>query len=239
MAYRDDLDLTANKLDAYLDDVLQKRMPVVQQQSMAVLADELGIDELIQSGGLQGDRLAQFLDTYLNNAFHIQHPANMGHQVSCPHPSGAIGGFVDAFTNNPMAIYEKGPAAATIEYALINWMLGKVGWRPSPYPGDQAGGAAYGGGVLTHGGSLAQLTALAAARSHADPDIWERGNNPDLVVIAPHDAHYSVSRALGILGMGQGALVSTPCDAQGSIVPDQLVETIENTKKRGKQLMAV
>jgi L-2,4-diaminobutyrate decarboxylase len=48
------------------------------------------------------------------------------------HPSGALGALIDAFTNNPMAIYEMGPAAASIEFFMINWMLHHVGFQPAP-----------------------------------------------------------------------------------------------------------
>lgn len=239
MTYRGDLERVNAALESYLTKCHERSAPVLIQPPMATLANELAIDELIKTGGLHGDRLDDFLEIYLRNATHIQHPANMGHQVSIPHPSGILGGLMDAFTNNPMAIYEMGAPAATIEYTLINWMLEKVGWRPSPYPGETLDRGVYGGGVLTHGGSLAQLTALAAARNHADPDIWENGNNPALVVIASDDAHYSVSRALGILGMGQKSLVHAPCDVHGRINPAQLNDLITQLEKSDKKIMAV
>lgn len=239
MAYREDLNLTADVLDSYLEDIHARKKPVVTQQALASLANELDIQGLIKTGGLSGKRLQDFLEIYLDNANHIQHPANMGHQVACPHPSGIIGGLIDAFTNNPMAIYEMGPAAATIEYELINWMLEKIGWQPSPYPGENGCDEAFGGGVLTHGGSLAQLTALLAARSHADPDVWEQGSNPDLVIIAPREAHYSLSRSLGILGMGQKALVPAECDDKGRIIPSRLEQTINEVQECGSIIMAV
>ena len=239
MAYHDDLARVQQALDGHLREGLERRAPVVRQPPMARLARELGIDGLIREGGLTGQRLTEFLDVYLANAVHIQHPANMGHQVACPHPSGVLGGLIDAFTNNPMAIYEMGPSAATVEYALINWMLEKAGWRPAPWPGEEATAGGFGAGVLTHGGSLAQLTALAAARAHADPGAWERGVDPHLVVIAPDDAHYSVSRALGVLGMGQKALLPAPCADDGRIVPDKLDALIRQTRASGKKIMAV
>jgi glutamate/tyrosine decarboxylase-like PLP-dependent enzyme len=93
--------------------------------------------------------------------------------------------MVDGFTNNAMAIYEMGPAAAAIEYFLINWLLDKVGWAPAVNP--EAG--AHGGGVLTHGGSLANLTALIAARTRLVPEVWEEGNPADLAILAPAASH--------------------------------------------------
>ena len=100
----------------------------------------------------------------------------MAHQVAVPHPSGALASLVDGFTNNAMAIYEMGPSAAAIEFLVLNWMIGKVGWTPDPVPaGRGSPPEPHAGGVLTHGGSLANLTALLAARSAPGPDAWERG----------------------------------------------------------------
>ncbi len=243
MTTRDDMDIVRGLLESWETAARAGDGPVLVQPPMSRLAEDLGIHKLISAGGLTGSRLKDFLETYLAASHGIPHPHGMGHQVACPHPSSVLGGFVDVFTNNPMAIYEMGPAAATVEYAVINWMLAKVGWRPRPWPDrpveKDADGKQYGGGVLTHGGSLAQLTALAAARAHADPDAWENGVSPEMVVVSPPDAHYSVSRALGILGIGQKALVSAPCDECGRILPQKLDSLLEDLKGQGRRIMAV
>ncbi len=243
MTTRDDMDIVRSRLASWEEAARSGEGPVLVQPPMSRLAEDLDICELISAGGLAGKRLDVFLETYLAASHRIPHPHGMGHQVACPHPSAILGGYVDVFTNNPMAIYEMGPAAATVEYAIINWMLEKVGWNPRPWPDRAAGEGVQreecGGGVLTHGGSLAQLTALAAARAHADPEAWERGASPDLVVVSPPDAHYSVSRALGILGIGQKALVPAPCDECGRILPRELDRLLKDLKGQGRRIMAV
>ncbi len=242
MTTRNDMDIVRSRLEAWEEEARAGRGPVLVQPPMSRLAGDLDLDGLIAAGGLTGGRLEAFLETYLAASHRIPHPRGMGHQVACPHPSAILGGYVDVFTNNPMAIYEMGPAAATVEYAVVNWMLEKVGWKPRPWPdrrGEDGRGEGCGGGVLTHGGSLAQLTALAAARAHADPDAWEKGVSPDLVVVSPPDAHYSVSRALGILGVGQKALVAAPCDDCGRILPEELDRLLDDLKGQGRRIMAV
>ena len=93
---------------------------------------DLELAELASRGGLTGTRLRRFIHEYLERTTRLHHPAYLAHQVAVPHPSGSLGSLVDGFTNNAMAIYEMGPAAAAIEYFLINWLLGKVGWKPAP-----------------------------------------------------------------------------------------------------------
>lgn len=239
MPVSSDFDRVEKALNRFLEESLAGERPVISVRPLGELLEELRVDELISHGGLTDERLDEFLQTYLGAASRMQHPGMMGHQVGCPHPGGVLGGFIDAFTNNPMNIYEMGASAAALEFAVINWMLKKVGWFPVPLPGESRGTDHFGAGVLTHGGSLAQLTALATARSYADCTVWEQGNNPDLVVVAPKESHYSVSRALGLMGMGQQALRLAPCDRQGRMEPKGLRRLLHRLENDGSEVMAV
>ncbi len=234
----DDFLRVLKALEAWEGASRERSTPVLRQPPMADLARELDLEALLASGGL-AERLEDFLETYLGACHRIQHPASMGHQVSCPEPAAVAAAFVDAFTNNPMAIYEMGPAAATVEFAVVNWMLGKAGWRPQPWPGQGDSRLEHGAGVLTHGGSLAQLTALAAARARACPQAWEEGVDPSLVVVAAADAHYSVGRACGILGLGRRRLLEPPVDAFGRIDPQGLDAMLARLRRSGRRVMAV
>ena len=61
-------------------------------------------------------------------------------------------------------------------------------WRSSSGCSSRwAGPRAESGGVLTHGGSLANLTAMLAARARAAPDAWVDGVPGDLALLAPAD----------------------------------------------------
>ena len=106
----------------------------------------------------------------------MHHPHYIGHQVAVPHRMSGMADMVNGLLNNPMAIYEMGPAGLVIERTMVNWLLQKVGW----FRGNGLGDFRYlennGGGILTHGGSLANLTALSAARSAIAPEAWEEGD---------------------------------------------------------------
>jgi L-2,4-diaminobutyrate decarboxylase len=92
---------------------------------------------------------------------------------------------------------------------------------------------------LTHGGSIANLTALSAARAAIAPEAWEEGSPKDLVVMGPSTSHYSIMRALSIMGMGKKAFVPVPVDENEVIVTDALEDVYKKTKEEGKRVMAV
>ena len=52
---------------------------------------------------------------------------------------------------------------------MINWMLEKIGWLNGRDPYDFHFSPGQASGILTHGGSVANLTALAAARAAIAP----------------------------------------------------------------------
>ena len=119
-------------------------------------------------------------------------------------------------------------------------MLEKVGWPPVPLDRQQrTADSPCGGGVLTHGGSLANLTALLVARNRLAPEVWDTGVPADLVLMAPAESHYSIARAAGILGLGQKAICRLEVDARGAIIPERLEAAYERLRAEGKRPMAL
>jgi L-2,4-diaminobutyrate decarboxylase len=139
----------------------------------------------------------------------------------------AIADLVHGVINQPMSIYEMGPAAHAMERVVVEWMAEKVGWPEGA------------GGVLTHGGSLATLTALLAARAAAAPDAWTDGVDGSLAVLAPPSAHYSVKRSVAMLGLGERAVVDLEVDEYERIVPDALGDALERCQAAGRRPMAL
>ncbi|MCK5350464.1 MAG: aminotransferase class V-fold PLP-dependent enzyme, partial [Desulfobacula sp.] len=193
---------------------------------------------------LSNGNISGFIEKYLSYSTRLHHPSYMAHQVSSPHFAGALGSLIDGFTNNAMAIYEMGPAAAAIEYFLINWFLEKVGWQPSPLTledekKDEQKGQNFGGGVLVNGGSIANLTAMIAARNKVAPDAWENGNPNDLAILAPSGSHYSNARAAGIIGVGQKSIYHLEVNKNGAVIPDKLQHVYTQLKNDGKRPIAL
>jgi len=104
--------------------------------------------------------LPELFKNIIENSIHIHHPRYIGHQVGPTLPAAALADLLGAMLNNGMAIYEMGAAASAIENVVVKIMLRQIGY------GNEADG------FLTSGGTLANLTALLAARkTMADKDV--------------------------------------------------------------------
>ncbi|MCC3860345.1 pyridoxal phosphate-dependent decarboxylase family protein [Pseudemcibacter aquimaris] len=236
--FENDIKTVTNALNNYLDVCANQKSSVIVQRPMSEILSNLNASDLIKKGNLKDGNLEQFLESYLSNSTKLHHKNYMGHQVSVPHPTGALGSYIDGFTNNAMAIYEMGPAATALEVFMINWMLEHIGWTPAPI-NEEYDANEYASGVMTHGGSLANLTALVTARSAKFPDIWENGTPANLVVLVPEQSHYSLKRTVGILGIGEKNCIKMPADDDGRVLPEEIPELINDLKSKGKDILAI
>jgi L-2,4-diaminobutyrate decarboxylase len=233
MTFREDAGVTAALLQDFADRALRREGPVLVQPPLAELTGRLELHQLIEDGGLEGRRLAGFLERYLAASTRLHHPRYMAHQVAVPEPQGALAALVDGFTSNPMAIYEMGPAAAAVENAVLDWMLGRIGW------GGHDGGSPPAGGVLTHGGSLANLTAMLCARAEVAPSAWRDGTPQGLVLVCTPGSHYSIARAAAILGLGASNVRHAPTDDLGRLDAESLPGWLDGLHAEGKRPLAV
>ena len=92
--------------------------------------------------------------------------------------------------------------------------------------------------ILTHGAQW-HLTALAAARAAIAPDAWTEGNPNDLVVIGAASAHYSIARALSILGLGKKAFYPVAVDENEVLIIEDLPKVYAKALADGKRVMCV
>lgn len=140
-------------------------------------------------------------DDVVAEANRLSHPMYVGHQVSPPLPVAIWTEALIAALNGSQAVREMSPAATFVERQVVRWL------------GTLAGFDERGGGTLTSGGTEATLTGLLAARARAFPDAWRDGlGGRQPVVICGAHAHYAVSRAVGIMGLGTRQLVIAPAD---------------------------
>ena len=211
----------------YVEESQRGERPIGSPPPIGELEEQLELRKLVREGGLDAERFGEWIERVLDNSVRLHHPALIAHQVSTPDVPTAIADLVHGAVNQPMSIYEMGPAAHAMERVVVDWMTEKLGWPEGS------------GGVLTHGGSLANLTALLAARAAAAPEAWTDGVGDGLAVLAPASAHYSVKRSVAMLGLGERAVVDLEVDEHERIVPAALGDALERARESGRRPMAL
>jgi L-2,4-diaminobutyrate decarboxylase len=211
----------------HVDESQAGEVPVGSPPPLPELIDRLDLRSLVRAGGLDAERFEPWLAEVLAHSVRLHHPAQIAHQVGSPDVPSAIADLIHGAINQPMSIYEMGPAAHAMERVVVEWMTEKLGWPEGS------------GGVLTHGGSLANFTVLLAARAAAAPDAWVDGVDGTLAVLAPPSTHYSVRRSVAMLGLGERAVVDLEVDAEERIVPGALSGALERCHAAGRRPMAL
>lgn len=97
-----------------------------------------------------------------------------------------------------------------------------------------------GSGTFTSGGTVSNTTALAAARERALPRSRVTGLlGRRVAVYCSQEVHYSITRAVEVLGIGSQNLRALPIDAQRRLVPEAVAEAIDRDREAGITPVAV
>ncbi|MDB5386279.1 MAG: L-2,4-diaminobutyrate decarboxylase [Planctomycetaceae bacterium] len=177
------------------------------------------------------DRFQELLRVMLARGHNLHHPHYVGHQVPPPVPLAGLFDALGSVTNQVMAIYEMGPWGMAVEQALVGRLSEAIGWDPK-----------LSAGIVTHGGAAANLTALLAARNVTLGDTWEAGFNrgsPQPVLVTQADAHYSMMRAAGIMGLGTRQVIKAELDSLRRMDPVKLDLTLTRLQDAGHPIIAV
>ena len=177
------------------------------------------------------ERFSELVSVCLERSQGLHHPRCAGHQVPAAMP---LAGWFDAMTsltNQVQGVYEMGPWSVAVERAILNAVGEVLGFPVGEF-----------GSLVTSGGSLANLTALLAARQVQFPEWWKSGfmstdQNP--VVVVNQDAHYCVDRAVGVMGLGTDQLVSVPLDDKRRMDVDALRNILMDLRERDIPVLAV
>lgn len=213
------IDLIADYLEKT---VRQGSGPVMDWQEPQVQLD------FWQNYQLEDGNITGLFEDIIQRSIHIHHPQYMGHQVGAPLPLSALSAILSALLNNGMAVYEMGPAATAIEKVVIDTFTKALGY------GDTADG------YLTSGGSLANLTALLAARkAKAGTDIWQEGYSHKLAVMVSAEAHYCIDRAARIMGLGSEGIIKIPVNENFYMRTELLEACYREAQQKGLKVIAV
>lgn len=113
-------------------------------------------------------------------------------------------------------LYAATPATATLEEVALRWLLDLFKFPRTC------------GGAFVTGATMANFTALAAARHAVLERVgWNVEANgligaPSVTVVVSDESHPTLFKSLGLLGLGRNRVVKVPTDSQGRMRADAL-----------------
>lgn len=222
----------AERLVQYLRSRDDRSLPVVD------FADPDGLARRFAAGGVglpvmapqpprAPEQLLATIERILAASVRTQHPRFFNQNFAGADPVAVIADWLIAAVNTTAATFEAAPVFTLIERECVT--------RAAQVMGFAADGRGY-DGVFGPGGSLNNILALHLARHHRFPETAVGGNGlmPQVAVFTSAQAHYSLRKAVTLLGLGRDALVSVACDARGAMRPDALVTAVADARGAGR-----
>ena len=133
-------------------------------------------------------------------------------------PATTAASWLASAWDQNVALSVMSPAAALLEEVALGWCSELLGLPATC------------SGAVTTGATMANATALAAARhallARAGRDVERDGlfGAPEITVVVGDEVHVSVLKALSLLGFGHARVTRVPADAQGRMRADALPE---------------
>ena len=179
-----------------LDEVLGGALPVkgIPPAEILVRLDEIGVQGVVASAG----------------------PRYFGFVTGGALPASLAASWLAAAWDQNAFSEVSSPIGAAIEGIAERWVLDAL-----DLPSDA-------GVAFVTGATMANFTALAAARRSVllahDHDVDRRGLHgaPEVTVVVGEEAHATLFKALGMLGLGRDRVVQVPADNQGRMRADRL-----------------
>jgi glutamate/tyrosine decarboxylase-like PLP-dependent enzyme len=170
------------------------------------------------------ETVLQMLDTYGSPATVAKNSGRYFGFVNggCLPAAMAAAWLVSAWDQNA-SFWVQSPVAAALEETALEWTRELLGLPEGT------------GGAVVTGATMANFSALAAARhalfARVDWDVENEGllDAPPITVVVGEEAHPSLLKALGLLGLGRNRVVRVPVDSQGRMRADALPHMDDRT----------
>ncbi len=166
--------------------------------------------------------LEEFAAKVAPYAVRINHPRFLAFVPGAPTWLSVLGDLLCAGTNFFAGVWLESAGPAQVELVVLDWFRT---WLDLPATTQ---------GVLTSGGSEANLTALAVARERLADEDRRRA-----VLYVAEERHWSIDRAAKILGLRADQVQPVPADEDFRLTPAALAAAVERDKLDGRLPWAV
>jgi aromatic-L-amino-acid decarboxylase len=165
------------------------------------------------------------------NSTHTAHPRFLPYVQPSPNGLSPYADQVAAVLNQNCNLWHLSPAANAVEQAVLRWFA------------DLFALPAEAGGIITSGGSMANLVALTAARDRALGEAARsqglQGSRAPLVLYTSEEAHSSIEKAVSVLGLGTRHLRHVPTDDRFCLRLDVLADEVARDRADGREPFCV
>jgi aromatic-L-amino-acid decarboxylase len=150
--------------------------------------------------------LGEFSSRVAPHTVSAWHPRSFGYFTPPPLFASVAGELLAQVAQQGIDIWHAGPIGAFVEEEVVRWLADLVGYGEGSF------------GILTSGGVMANFIAMAIARDVHVPrlrslDEPPRGRDLEgLRFYASDQTHFSIGRALDLLGFPRETLVVVPAD---------------------------
>lgn len=195
--------------------------PQINREAMIAILNE----PLPDKGRSIEELFQEFSDIIVPNSTEVNHPRFLPYVLPSPNGISVFAEALAAALNQNCNLWTLSPAANAVEQRVISWF-----YELFSFPKES-------GGIITSGGSMANLTALTVARDkylgkNARKEGLQGRKSP-LVLYTSEEAHNSIDKAAAILGIGINHVRHIPCDKNFQIRTDLLKNTIIEDRRDG------
>lgn len=199
------------------------------------------------------DQIQFLLDKLVAQSVHISSPSFVGHMASAlPYFMLPLSRIMMALNQNLVKV-ETSKAFTPLERQVIGMIHNLIYQRDTDFYSKWMHDRAHAIGSFCSGGTIANLTALWAARNNVLPPregftgLGQEGlaaglmhyGYKGLVVLVSERGHYSLNKAADILGIGRRQLVPVQTDAHNRIRIDLLDQKCVQMENDGYKVMAI
>lgn len=198
-------------------------LPVFPTTSATEVAARLRLPLLDE--GVAVEQLMKDCRAIIELSRHNGHPRFFGYVASPSTPVGAYADLIASSLNANVTSWRSAPAATEIEREVVRWLASLIGY------------SAEGHGLLTSGGSMANLNALYIAHRTKAPagasskGLWNAG--APMTIYASEQIHHSIPKAADVLGLGREQVRVVETDERFRLDVRKLREAIEGDLRRG------
>ena len=177
--------------------------------------------------------LREFRERVAPFVFNSQHPGSFSYFTPPPLPVSIGGEVLGQWIQQGVDVWAAGPVPALVEEEVTSWLRALVGYGQGSW------------GVLASGGVMANIMALTLARdvhlaAMRGLEGPPRGSSLEGVrVYASDQAHFSIARALDVLGFPQETLRVVPSDERFRLHGAPVRAAVEEDMARGLTPLAI